>query len=56
MDSVLLATMSKFQDELIKLKSIARLSIRIRTYVMMPIMFGMAVCSKNLVLLVLTEK
>ncbi len=55
-DSVLLPTMSKAQDNPEIVKSMTRRSIRISTFLMMPFMVGIAVCAKPLVSLVLTDK
>ncbi len=55
-DSVLFPTMSYEQDKKDKLKALTRRSIATSTYVMMPIMMGIAVCAKPLVTVVLTEK
>ena len=55
-DSVLLPTMSKVQDNPEQVKSMTRRAIKTSTYIMMPCMIGLAVCAKSLVDLVLTEK
>ena len=55
-DSVLLPTMSKAQDDPETVKNMTRRSIKISTYIMMPFMVGIAVCAKPLVSLVLTDK
>ena len=55
-DSVLLPTMSNRQDNVSGVKSMTRRAIQISTYILMPMMMGLAVCATPLVDLVLTEK
>lgn len=55
-DSVLLPTMSKEQDSPKKVKAMTRRAIKTSTYLMAPMMMGLAFCSDNIVRLVLTEK
>lgn len=55
-DSVLLPTMSSVQDSKEKVKAMTRRAIKTSTYVMMPLMVGLAVCAEPLVRVVLTEK
>lgn len=55
-DSVLLPTMSKVQDEINVVKHMTSRAIKTSTYIIMPIMMGIAVCAKPLVALILTEK
>lgn len=55
-DSVLLPTMSKAQDEPSIVKSMTRRAIKTSTYIMMPFMVGLAVCAEPLVSLILTDK
>ena len=55
-DSVLLPTMSNVQDSKTAIRSMTRRAIKTSTYLMMPIMVGLAVCADSLVKLVLTEK
>ncbi len=54
-DSVLFPTLSKSQDSREKLRAMTRRAISISTYVMMPIMVGLAACAEPLIRLVLTE-
>lgn len=54
--SVLFPAMSEYADNRLKLKSIVRRSIRTSTYILMPLMFGMAVVAKPLILIILTKK
>lgn len=56
MDSVLLPAMSNEQENRARVRSMTRKSIQISTYLMAPLMIGLAACAENLVLLVLTEK
>jgi len=55
-DSVLLPTMSKAQDDKSTVRNMTRRAIKTSTYLMMPFMVGIAVCAKPLVSLVLTDK
>jgi O-antigen/teichoic acid export membrane protein len=55
-DSVLFPTMSREQDDRKRVRHMTRRAIQISTYIMAPLMIGLAVCSKTLVRLVLTEK
>ena len=55
-DSVLLPAMSAEQDDKNRVRSMTRRAISISTYVMMPMMMGLAVCAEPTVRLVLTEK
>ncbi|MBO7126235.1 lipopolysaccharide biosynthesis protein [bacterium] len=55
-DSVLLPTMSAEQDDRNRVRAMTRRAIKTSTYLMMPIMVGLAVCAEPLVRLILTEK
>lgn len=55
-DSVLLPTMASAQDDRIRVKSMTRRAIKTSTYVMAPLMMGLAFCAEQIVRLVLTEK
>lgn len=55
-DSVLLPTLAKEQDDRIRLKNMTRRAIKISTYIMSPIMMGLAFCAEPIVRIVLTEK
>ena len=55
-DSVLLPTMSKAQDDPAAVRSMTRRAIKTSTYIIMPFMAGLAVCAKPLVGLILTEE
>lgn len=55
-DSVLLPVMSKKQDSPDAIKNMARLSIRTGTYILMPLMMGLAACSTPIIKLLLTDK
>lgn len=54
--SILFPVMSKKQDDLGAIKSIVRRSILLSTYVLLPIMVGLAVCATPFIRLLLTEK
>lgn len=55
-DSVLLPTMSYVQDNIDTVKRMTRRSIKTSTYIMAPLMIGLAVLGTPLVRLILTEK
>lgn len=55
-DSVLLPTMSKEQEDMDRIKTMTRRAIKISSYLMWPLMIGLAVCAEPLIRLVLTEK
>ena len=55
-DSVLLPSMSEEQDNIVHVKEMTRRAIKIGTYIIMPMMMGLAVCAEPIVTLVLTEK
>lgn len=55
-DSVLLPTMSSVQDSKETVKAITRRSIVVSSYIMWPMMIGLAVVAKPLVMVLLTEK
>ena len=54
--SVLFPAMSNCQDEREKVKSMCRRSIRISSYIMLPLMVGLARVAKPFVIFLLTEK
>ncbi len=55
-DSVLMPVLSKEQNDRAQLLEITSRAIRTSTYILMPIMMGLAVCAEPLVRLMLTEK
>lgn len=55
-DSVLLPVMSKVQEDKEVIKNMTRRAIKTSTYIMAPIMLGLAFTASNVVLLLLTEK
>ena len=55
-DSVLLPAMSNAQDDKERVKQITRRAIKTSTYVMAPLMMGLAFCAEPVVRIVLTEK
>lgn len=55
-DSVLLPTMASEQDDRKRVKAMTRRAIKTSTYVMAPLMMGLAFCAESIVRLVLTEK
>ncbi len=55
-DSVLLPTMSKEQENKERVKEMTRKSIKMSVYIMAPLMMGLAFCSNNIIKIVLTDK
>ncbi len=55
-DSVLLSTMSHAQDNRERVKAMTRRAIQTSSYLMAPMMIGLAVCADSVVRLLLTEK
>lgn len=55
-DSVLLPVMAQEQDDIVRLKSMTRRSIKTSTYIMAPFMIGIAVTAPKIVMLLLSEK
>lgn len=54
-DSVLLPTMAAQQDNKSAVRSMTRRAVRTSTYIMMPMMMGLAVCAEPIIRLLLTE-
>lgn len=55
-DSVLLPTLSREQDSPERVKAMTRRAIKTSTYIMAPLMIGLAVCAEPVIDLVLTAK
>lgn len=55
-DSVLLPSLSKQQDEKQRIKAMTRRAISVSTYIMAPLMMGMAFTGRSLIGLMLTDK
>lgn len=55
-DSVLLPIMAESQDNTTVIKNMTRKSIKMSSYIMWPLMVGLSVCAKPLVIILLTEK
>lgn len=55
-DSVLLPTMSKAQDNREHVKTMTRRAIKTSVFIMSPLLMGLAFCSNNVISLVLTDK
>lgn len=55
-DSVLLPTMSQEQDSRASVKNMTRKAIQTSTYIMAPLMMGLAFCAESIVSLILTDK
>lgn len=55
-NSVLLPTLAQEQENKKRIKEMVRRAIKVATYVMMPMMVGLAVCADPLVRILLTEK
>lgn len=56
MNSVLLPVLSKRQDDIVAVKSATRKVIRVSSYVIWPMMVGLAVVAPNFISIILTEK
>lgn len=55
-DSVLFPTLAAERDELSRLRNLTRRAITVSTYIMMPMMMGIAVCADSLVMILLGEE
>lgn len=55
-DSVLLPVLSAEQDHKEQVKNMTRRAIKVSSYIMMPLMMGLAVCAEPLISLLLTDK
>lgn len=55
-DSVMLPAMGNVQEDLIQLKELTRKAIKVGSFIMWPIMLGLAACSPSFISLVLTDK
>ena len=55
-DSVLFPAMSVEQDDRERIRAMTRRAISVSTYIMMPMMMGLAVCAEPAVRLILTDK
>lgn len=55
-DSVLLPTMSKEQDNRVRVKQMTRKAIQTSSYIIAPMMIGLAVVAESVIRLVLTDK
>lgn len=55
-DSVLLPAMSEDQDDKSRVRDMTRRSIMVSTYLMSPLLIGMAACANTIVSLILTDK
>ena len=55
-DSVLLPVLSEQQDEKDRVRDMTRRAIRTGTYIIMPMMMGLAACASSLVSIILTDK
>lgn len=54
--SVLFPAMSQYQDDRIKIKEMTRRAIQISSFVMWPMMIGLATIAESLIILILTDK
>ena len=55
-ESVLFSSMSMEQDNMARVRAMTSRAIKIASYVIFPLMLGMAVCAESLVSLILTDK
>lgn len=56
LQKVMFSAYSKVQDDLGKVREMMRKTIRLSTFLLSPLMFGMLACSENFVRVVLTDK
>ena len=56
LDSVLLPVLSSEQDDPVRVREMTSRAIRVSTYVLMPLMAGLAVCAEPLIRFLLTDK
>lgn len=54
--SIMLPTLSSYQDDLVTIKSLLRRSIKMSAYIIFPMMIGLAIIAEPLVIVLLTEK
>lgn len=55
-DSVMLPVLSQRQDNLSDIKKLTIMSVRLGTYIIMPVMAWLAICSDSIISLLLTDK
>lgn len=55
-DSVLLPSMAQVQDDQARVKAMTRRAITVSTYLMAPMMIGLAFCANSVITLILTDK
>ena len=55
-DSVLLPSMAQVQDDKARVKAMTRRAITVSTYLMAPMMIGLAFCANSVITLILTDK
>lgn len=55
-DSVLLPSMAQEQDDKARVKAMTRRAITVSTYLMAPMMIGLAFCANSVITLILTDK
>ncbi len=55
-DSVLFPTMANAQNDITVVKNMTQRAIKVSTYLMMPMMMGIAICAEPIVRILLTEK
>ena len=56
LDSVLLPVLSSEQDDRVRVREMTRRAVKVSTFVLMPLMAGLAACAEPLVRFLLTEK
>ena len=55
-DSVLLPTMADAQDDRARVKQMTRRAVKTSTYILSPLMVGLAACAEQIILVLLTDK
>lgn len=56
MNSVLFSAMASSQDDVESVRTMARRTLKLSTYIMSPLMIGLAVCAPSVIKLLLTDK
>lgn len=54
--TVLFPALSKISDDIDKVKKASRLSVQVLSFAMLPLLFGLIICAKEIVIVLLTDK
>lgn len=55
-DNVLFPTLASVQDDMVRLKAMTRRAITVSTFILAPMLLGMAACASSIIKILLTEK